>query len=167
MGMYTGIRFKGYVKEEFRKIFKQIAMNGEWENSNVKVFANFGKSVRTDCIPCGSLSYMPDEWEKDYINEKGEKEVHFVSGNRTYYKQVPSDDFDRKYNEETGYWTFQCSLKNYDYEIEQWIDILPYFIEKIEHLEVYYEEDEYSQKYDLVDDIVKIVNDKFIKYNNY
>ena len=35
MGVYTGIRFKGYVKSNFRDDFEKIALNGEWENSNI------------------------------------------------------------------------------------------------------------------------------------
>ncbi len=31
MGMYTGIRFKGYVKSKFRDDFEKIALNGEWD----------------------------------------------------------------------------------------------------------------------------------------
>lgn len=38
MGMYTGLRFKGIVKEKFRKDFEDIALYGDWENSNNKVF---------------------------------------------------------------------------------------------------------------------------------
>lgn len=163
MGMYTGVRFKGYVKPEFRKIFKKIALSGEWKNSKDEVFAEFGKLNRAVLIPCGTLEYMPDEWEEDFLDENGEKVISFWN----FYKQKPTDGFDLYYSEVTGYWTFQCSLKNYEFEIEQWIEILPYFIEKIEHLEVFYEEWNYSIRYDFVDGIVAIVDDKFIKYNDY
>ena len=60
MGMYTGIRFKGYVKPEFRKNFKNIALNGEWDESNDEKFKEFGKLGRASFIPCGMLCYMPD-----------------------------------------------------------------------------------------------------------
>lgn len=160
MGLYTCVRFKGYVKPEFRDTFGNIAINGEWENSSDSVFINFGKISRTSCIPCGYSSYLPDEWETDYINKNGEKEIEFFN----HFKQIATDGFERMYDKETGYWSFQCSLKNYQSQIEQWFDILPYFIEKIYHLECFYEECDYSIRYDLVDGIIQEIDDKFIEY---
>lgn len=62
-------------------------------------------------------------------------------------------------------------MRNYEKEllneIEQWFNILPYFIEKIEYLEIFYEEWEYSARYDLVDGVIKDVDNEFIKYDNY
>jgi hypothetical protein len=150
MGMYTGIRFKGYVKPKYRKVFENIAMNGSWNESEDKVFKKYGQIGRSGFIPCGCLSYMPDEWESEPFDEYGDG--------------TPTDGFERTWNEETGYWTFQCSLKNYEDEIEEWFKIIPYFIEKIEYLEYFYEEWTYSKQYDLVDDEVKLINDKFKKY---
>lgn len=163
MGMYTGIRFKGTIYERFRKGFGVIAMDGKWENFDDEYFEEFSKLGRSGFIPCGSLAYMPDEWEEDYINANGEREIDFGS----YYKQVATDGFERSYNEETGYWTFQCSLKNYESEIEQFFDLIPYFVESIEHIEYFYEEFEYSRKYELIDRKVVLANNKFIAYNEY
>ena len=161
MGMYTGLRFKGVVKKELRCGFKDIALKGDWElHADIK-FKSFGQEFdRAGFIPCGALAYMPDEWEKDYINDQGEREIEFA----TYYKQVATDGFDRYYNEETGEWVFQCSLKNYESEIENFLLLLPYFIESIEHCEYFYEEDIWSQKYELIDGKVKETSDKFIQY---
>lgn len=150
MGTYTGIRFKGYVKKEFRNDFEKIALNGDWELSEDDVLNSFSNISRASFIPCGCLSYMPDEWgQEPYDNYKDE---------------IPTDGFERTWDKETGYWTFQCSLKNHNNTIEKWFEILPYFIEKINHFEVYYEEWEYSKKYDLVNEKIKLVNDKFKKY---
>lgn len=33
MGLYTSLRFKGVVKENFRSEFEKIAMRGEWNES--------------------------------------------------------------------------------------------------------------------------------------
>jgi hypothetical protein len=113
---------------------------------------------------------MPDKWEKDYINPEGNKEPEFSSDKDKpieevkYYKQVDTDGFKRTYNEETGYWTFQCSLKNYESEIEIFFKLLPYFIESIDHLEYFYEEDTWSQKYELVNGKVVETSDKFVLY---
>ena len=143
MGMYTGLRFKGIVKEEFRNEFEDIALEGNWEESNNEVFRNFGGVSRADFIPCGSLAYMPDEWGDDYD---------------------ATDGFDRTYDKSSGRWTFQCSLKNYDNTIQKFLDIVPYFIEAIEHAEVYYEEWCYSNKYELVNGKMELTDDKFVKY---
>jgi len=171
MGMYTGIRFKGIVSERFRKGFDVIALNGEWENFDDEYFKDFGRMGRSGFIPCGVLCYMPNSWEKDYINLHGEKVPEFSSDfgkplSEVYYlKQIPTDGFATKYNEDTGYWSFQCSLKNYNGEIERFFDLLPYFIESVEHLEYFYEEDKFSQKYELIDNKIIMTNSKFIKYD--
>lgn len=150
MGMYTGVRFKGTVKKEFRNEFEDIALNGNWEESNDNVFKQFGGVSRASFIPCGALAYMPDEWEEEPFDK--------------YYNGTPTDGFDRTYDKETGRWTFQCSLKNYDYTIEEFFKIVPYFIEEIEHAEVYYEEWSHSVKLELVNGKMEMTNDKFIKY---
>ena len=143
MGDYTGVRFKGYVKSQFRDNFEKIAMDGDWELFNDEILNSFGSISRASFIPCGCLSYMPDEWESEPYDKYG---------------------FERTWNKETGYWTFQCSLKNYNDTIEEWFKILPYFIENIEHLEKYYEGWKYSKQYDIVNGKVKLINNEFIKY---
>lgn len=154
MGMYTGLRFKGTVKEKFRNEFESIALSGDWKKSEDEVFKEFGNVLRAGFIPCGALAYMPDEWETSPPRNK-------------YGGGVPTDGFDRTYNKETGRWTFQCSLKNYNNTIEEFFKIVPYFIEKIEHAEVFYEEWRYSIKIELVDGKIVEVDDKFIEYNKY
>lgn len=153
MGMYTGLRFKGIVKEEFRNEFADIALNGSWEESNNEVFKQFGSVSRASFIPCGALAYMPDEWETEPFDER--------------YNGTPTDGFDRTYDKESGRWTFQCSLKNYEDIIEEFLKIVPYFIEEVEHVEVFYEEWRYSERYELVDGKMEMTNDKFIEYNEY
>lgn len=160
MGMYTGIRFKGYVKPEFREEFEDIAINGEWRDSNNSILASFGDFDRSSFIPCGSLSYMPDEWEEYDDSYKIYSREWFDSARDT-------DGFNRTWDKETGYWTFQCSLKNYESEIEAWFEIVPHFIEKVEHLEYFYEEWEFSSKYELIDNELVCTNPEFIQYNSY
>lgn len=153
MGMYTGIRFKGFVKPELRKAMETIAMDGSWDESDISEFKEFGHIGRSSFIPCGSLAYMPDEWEAEPYDKYG--------------CGTPTDGFERTYDEETGYWAFQCSLKNYESEIESFFDLIPFFIEKIEHLEYFYEEWDYSTKYELINGKVICTDEKFIKYNDY
>ena len=142
MGMYTGLRFKGTVKEEFRNEFEDIALEGNWEESNNDVFKQFGSVSRAMFIPCGALAYMPDEWADE-------------------------DGFDRTYDKNSGRWTFQCSLKNYNYTIEEFMKIVPYFIEEVEHAEVFYEEWSHSVRLELVDGEMVMTDNKFIEYNKY
>ena len=138
MGMYTGIRFKGHVKQKFREIFNDIALYGDWEESNISEFKEFGNISRSSFIPCGVLSYMPDEWD--------------------------NDSFNRSYDKNTGFWKFSCSLKNYDDTIWKFIELIPFFIETVEYFEYYFEELQYSQKWELINNKMIQTDDKFIKY---
>jgi len=140
MGMYTGLRFSGIVKNEFRKEFKSIAMNGEWKLSNNDVFKEFGEKDVAFLIPIGPMCYMPDEWEDDSEGK-----------------------FKRTYNCKTGKWKFQCSLRNYNETIEEFFKIVPYFMEKVDMCEVFYEEWVYSRRYEIVDGSMKMTDQKYSK----
>lgn len=59
------------------------------------------------------------------------------------------------------------SLKNYQSEIELFFDLIPFFVDKIEHLEYFYEEWDWSSRYDLYNGMVFKIDSKFIKYNDY
>lgn len=149
MGMYTGLRFKGTVKKEFRDKFKDIAMYGNWEESDDIVFRTFGENYRAPFIPRGALCYMPEEWEIESIDGK---------------YRIDADGFNRTYDKENGRWTFQCSLKNYDHTIEDFLNMIPYFVEDVEHAEVLYEEWDCSEKWELIDGKMVMTDDKFVKY---
>jgi hypothetical protein len=153
MGMYTGLRCKCIVKKEFRPMIKSLMKDEvdgllSWKivadaygYDFVKQYADYSRS---SFIPFGSLVYMPDSWEVD---------------------NKATDGFERQFDEETGYWAFQCSLKNYDDTIEVFIDlILNNIAEKIIHLETYYEECVYSEKWNFIDGKIQIVNPKFVQY---
>ena len=145
MGMYTGLRFKGIVKEPFRKDFEQIALHGDWDKSEDEMFLLYSKFPRAKWIPMGPLNYMPDSWE----NCDGSPEI-------------PTE-----YNSTTGYWSFQCSLKNYDNTIGLFLALVPHFIERVEYCEVFYEDWTHSMKYDLIENQMVVVDDCFIKYDDY
>lgn len=144
MGTYTNLRFKGKLKNEFIEGFEDIAFDGEWEAHNDLIFKKFGELDRSFCIPSGTSSYFPNEW----IDKEG----------------VPTNDFKTSYSEETGCWGFQCSLKNYKNTIQEFFLILPYFVEEVHHLEYYYEEDDFSQEYGLINGEIKLINNQFKKY---
>lgn len=150
MGMYTGLRFKGIVKEEYRDVI-DVLMNDEtvdcWEDllerfDNLEFAEDFIYRPRSSMIPFGGLAYMPDEWE-EYINpELGDK----------WDNLRDADGWERSFNKETGYWQFQCSLKNYDGEIKSFVNVLlPVILEKSIYIESKYEESRYGFVYELVD----------------
>lgn len=139
MGMYTGLRCRVKIKEEFIKVVKHVIETdnwNSWEDAHNKFgfgfLKQFSEASRCNMIPFGSLSYMPDEWD-EYSNERTKL---FIEG----------------LNEETRIWSFQCSLKNYDSTISKFIEIiLNNIVEEIDELEDFYEECTHSNKYVLKD----------------
>jgi hypothetical protein len=112
MGSYTGIRCKVIIKSEYRNELGILhsELNYEWSESNIDFIREFGnKFNRSVFIPCGALCYMPDEWEYVPVDENGKPD---------WEKAKATDGFDKKFDYKTGIWTFQCSLKNYNNEIE-------------------------------------------------
>lgn len=130
MGMYTGLRCKIKIKEEYVNDLKELeATCFKWsEHSNLE-FKKFGELDRASFIPLGCLSYMPYCWEK------------LREGATNKYDTEDVDEFKRNFDEESRIWTFQCSLKNYSDEIGYFIEnIIPLIAEDIIHLEKFYEE---------------------------
>lgn len=138
MGMYTGLRFKGIIKNEYREDVKKAItdIEGAWGNCEHEELKKFDKVDRSFCIPFGGLSYMPDCWEESE-NENA------------------TNGFGRYFNETTGLLCFQCSLKNYEDTIEYFIEkVIPVICEKLIHCEVLYEEWEVSELYEFKEGIV-------------
>lgn len=146
MGMYTGVRCKVIIKEEYREDLNRIFTEGlYWSDSNIGFISEYGSYSRADFIPRGCLCYMPDEWEDKNENA--------------------TEGFDRKFNLGAGYWSFQCSLKDYDDTIQTFFDnVLSKIVKSIVHLEVFYEENDYSKSYKLEDEKIVEDNYRFIKY---
>ena len=155
MGMYTSLRFKGYIKPEFREEFKGIALTGEWRKAKDSTLNSFSRVDRASFIPCGSLNCAPETWEIASPSDKYRENAKATDG------------FERTYNPETGCWAFQCSLKNYSDTISVFLKILPHFASSITHLEIIYEEWDWSKKYELIGNRIQMTNDHFIKYNDY
>ena len=123
MGMYTGLRFKGIIKKEYREDFEKIFTPYEHEDQEVFEWSDskhedlflFGLKGRSSMVKnTGNLAYMP--WEED--------------GDTSY----------NGFNKSTGELNFQCSIKNYDGEIQAFLNIVPNFTETLQHCEVLYEE---------------------------
>lgn len=137
MGMYTGLRCKVKIKEEYREDIQSV-MDKSWEECKHKELKMFSKDRRSSFIPYGSLCYMPDEWDYD-------------------------SRFSLYFDVYTGEWNFQCSLKNYDSTIEIFMKLLELIASDVYYLETYYEEDEYSHLYEMKDGKI-IDTGKRIKY---
>ncbi|MHB0943297.1 hypothetical protein ACYCSU_16740 [Paenibacillus sp. ALE1] len=147
MGMYTGMRCKVVIKPEYREELEFLHNESqyEWSESNYSFMQEFGKLYRATFIPCGVLSYMPDSWEDS--------------------NECATDGFERTFDKKTGYWTFQCSLKNYDNEIEIFFEnVLSKIAEQVIHLEYFYEEWEKSVLFDLADGQIVESKKEGIKY---
>jgi hypothetical protein len=145
MGMYTGLRCKVIIKPEYREEFGLLhnKLGYEWAKSKFGFMREFGQLSRASFIPRGALSYMPDSWEN--VPKK-------ANGDYDWMNATDTDGFERQFNTETGYWAFQCSLKNYEDEIENFFEnVLGNIAEEVIHLEYYYEEWESSTFYKLVD----------------
>lgn len=144
MGMYTGLRVKVTVKKDYRDMIEAIHNGDSWCDyaEEFPFLANYAKQGRAEFIPNGVLSYMPDNWEE------GE-----------FPRQKATDGFGTKIDLATGKWSFQCSLKNYNDEIEQFFEeVLPHLLESSEHIEYFYEEWEESKMYEFANgNIVQLV----------
>lgn len=136
MGMYTGLKCKVKIKEEYREDIQSVMDSTEWYLCKHKELKDFSKVSRSLMIPFGASCYMPDEWE--------------------------DNNFDFYFNDD-GIWNFQCALKNYDSTIEIFIKLLELIASEVYHLETFYEEDEYSHLYEMKDGKI-IDTGKGIKY---
>lgn len=142
--MYTGLRIKVTIKKDFYEMINNINQEEMYFNDYVSEFpflSEFVKLKRSELIPSGISAYMPTGWVKgEYPNEQ------------------PMDGFDRKLNFDTGFWSFQCSLKNVDRVIEQFFSlVLANIIVSAEHIETKHEEDSESIMYKYINgEIVRI-----------
>lgn len=155
MGNYTGLRVKVFVKKEYREMIAEINEEAEWGDfaDEFPFLKEYSKLYRSEFIPRGAIAaYLPDDWQEAITAFR-------IS---TYPMYIATDGFHREIDMDTGYWTFQCSLKNYENEIEKFFeDVLSKIIDSSEHIEYLYEEWEESLMYEFVDG--KIVQIKQLK----
>ncbi len=124
MGMYTGLRARLTIKEEFRPVIEDLMTSRDldysWENvagkyPQYEFLRDWSMVGRCDFIPFGALAYMPwddadPEWQRSFKD---------------------------------GMWVFQCSLKNYQGEIQAFVEIvLPHIVEICHELYSLYEEND-------------------------
>lgn len=161
MGMYTGLRCRIKVKEEYVSALEELdKLDYEWSEHSLKEFREFGDVDRATFIPRGCLSYMPDCWEQL-------KENHHEFKN-DWEKVEDVEEFKRNFDNETRIWSFQCSLKNYEDTIEQFIEkIVALIAEDIIHLEELYEESALSTLYVMNSDGDIVESNESYRYLDY
>lgn len=137
MGMYTGLRCHIEVKPEFWPVIEEV-MKGfldddlndsdPWDRAATKFpeyrwLRSWSNVDRANFIPFGALAYMPwDDKDPEWEPEKFEN----------------------------GFWKFQCSLKNYQGEIEYFVEtILKRITLRVCELYSLYEENEAPEHIDL------------------
>ncbi|MHB0801533.1 hypothetical protein PVK73_18195 [Bacillus thuringiensis] len=135
--MYTGLRIKAIVKSDFRKMINKINNEEAYFSEYVNQFPFLNKLAKTrrfDLIPTGTTEYMPTDWlTGEYPNEQA------------------TDGFERNIDMNTGLWIFQCCLKNYDSEVDIFLnDVLVNIIESSQHIETRHEEDHESKWFEYV-----------------
>lgn len=127
MGMYTGLRARVKIKPEYRSAIQKLHDNhcndyideDGWDSLDHNEIPNLSiwKAItRRNFIPFGGLAYMPDGFEQPFTDCGGSK-------------------FDGEW------WTFSCSLKNYNNEIGTFtLLILKEIVEEIDYCQRLYEE---------------------------
>ncbi|ASR78970.1 hypothetical protein AARONPHADGERS_193 [Bacillus phage AaronPhadgers] len=134
MGNYTGLRAKIVVEEEYLPLVEHVIdSDGEWGEA-VQAFPfveSLSNKDRGDQVPFMSPAYMPDEW--------GEYNVNTL-------------------NKETREWEFVFALKNYDGEIQCFMNtILAKIAEKVVYMYEHYEEWDIEKQYTIKDGELKFV----------
>ncbi|UNY39939.1 hypothetical protein KLEB273_gp171 [Bacillus phage vB_BauM_KLEB27-3] len=148
MGMYTGLRIKVYVKEEYRSMIQAINEYEDWRTfvNQFPFLYDYAYLGRAEFIPRGALAYMPSSWEDEHENA--------------------TDGFQRNIDMGNGYWTFQCSINNAG-EIEVFFDeVLPHIISHSDHIEYLYEEWDRSDFYEFKDGKIQLIPTNPSKYKN-
>ncbi|OTZ47851.1 hypothetical protein [Bacillus thuringiensis] len=134
MGMYTGLRAKVKIKEEFAYLADKIAnQDCSWDElvEEYPFIAEFADKERADFVPSMAPAYMPDEWGEYNVNE-----------------------FDLN----TRVWNMVFAIKNYEKEIDAFMyDILTVIAEKVYHMYYHYEEWDIEKQYTIEDGEVKFV----------
>lgn len=138
MGMYTGLRVKAKIKEEFLQQLEAVLSTGEGENwkepwsvvdfVKFPFVEKFSKMGRSSMIPRGAVCYMPEDWEN----------VNTFEG---------------------GVWSFCCSLKNYNDEIEVFLNEVLVNISEWAHIERLYEEETVSALFNIHDGVLHTVRE--------
>ncbi|ANH50633.1 hypothetical protein SALINJAH_182 [Bacillus phage SalinJah] len=133
MGMYTGLRAKIVVKEEYEELAEFISCGGDWDEiADIYPFVeDIANKSRGDQVPHWSVSYMPDEWGEYNVNN---------------------------FNSDTREWEMIFSIKNYDGEIQCFMHtVLTVIAEKVIYMYEHYEEWDIEKQYTIEDGVLRFV----------
>jgi hypothetical protein len=132
MGMYTGLRAHLWLKPEYREAIYRLHTDepgrrhrGSCWRMVVSYFPGLIPNgdgwlnyERHDFIPFGGLACMPED-----------------------FSQFPDGEAHSHFDKNTGEWTFCCSLKNYNDEIEFFVEqVLRPMVARADYCERLYEE---------------------------
>jgi hypothetical protein len=125
MGMYTGVRARVKVEERFRPAITKLHEDADWASAlsipNIEGWLNYG---RHNFIPFGVLAYMPDAFGDPFETRKDK--YGSLDGGSTF---------------DGVWWTFSCSLKNYESEIDFFMtNVLRSIVEDVDYCESLYED---------------------------
>ena len=149
MGMYTAFAFAIKVKPEYRHIVADMLKVFEWSNEQEL------KQAR---------SYDVYPFTKEYCSMYRATFIPYGSmemgiPNKTYLDGIPIKHNRNDYNEETGQWEVGCSLKNYNEEIQFYLEkILPVITEKCYYIYDCYEEYDICNEYTIEEGELQQVN---------
>ena len=128
MGTYTGLKIKAIIHPDFREVMYDTFYNG-WESN--EMFHHLAKLRASHFIPFGRGG-IPYQWQTDE-------------------DRWANDEPDFSCDQDTGYVVFRCGLKNYDNEIETFIETIPLWAEAVALCEVLCEDWPYSRLYSLLE----------------
>lgn len=104
MGMYTTLYFKARIKKEYTDLIENYGLDGEWKDCGHPLLEQFGNGDRrASFIPNGAVDY------------------NCVKGSGRINEWLP----------QFRLWEVQCSLKNYDATIDDFLDIFADMIDNL------------------------------------
>jgi len=133
MGNYTGLRAKIIVKEEYEELAEFISCGGDWDEvADIYPFVEgIAHKDRGEQVPHWSPAYMPDEWGEYNVN---------------------------RFNNETREWEMIFSIKNYDGEVQCFMNtVLTVITEKVVYMYEHYEEWDIEKRYTIENGELKFV----------
>jgi predicted transcriptional regulator len=133
MGMYYSLRCKLKLKKDFVPLIQSLLdsdNDDEWSNLKTEIdsIREYSKADRASFIPFGGLAYSPELWQ----SEEDE-----------WCNEIVNDT-----------WTFQCSIKTLSTIESFFQNVVPIITEVSLHIELFYEEDNNSTFYKLIEGAV-------------
>lgn len=149
MGMYTAFAFAIKVKPEYRHIVADMLKVFHWSNEQ-----EFKDAHSYDVYP----------FTKEYCSKYRATFIPYGSmetdiPNKTYLDGTPIEHNRNNYNQETGEWEVGCSLKDYEEEIQFYLDkIISVITDKCYYIYECYEGYDICDEYTIEDGELQQIN---------